>query len=229
MSIATQNDTKAAIDWYRANEVYPGQLDFDPDGMCLRICREARNILPGAPSALASALSTPKQYRVTKIADVRRGMVGYFDDPNDSNPYGHIVTWVARRAGYDPNTLASLLCRTNSVKSNQIVVVPGDYFERYWGDGYQFSATWLNGEPFYDLQPKPVKPPKPTRSTRVEKSLENLTETARLLRRAAAAQTEAGNTRFARVLVRDLSRTVALRDKLREQYRAEKRLSVEGG
>ena len=230
MSIDTQNNTTEAVDWYRANEVYPAQIGFDPDGMCQKICRTARNILPGAPSALASALSTPTKYRVPKIADLRKGMVLYFDDPNDSNPYGHIVTQVGRVAGADPDSLSSILVRTNSVVSNRIVVVRADFFGKEWGDSFQFGAWWLNGEPFYDLAPKPEKPATRVRKPRVEAAIDNYTETIRLLRKSAASERakaekakspaeKAAHNRLARALMRDIDRTVKLRDDLREQYR----------
>jgi hypothetical protein len=95
------------------------QLGFDPNGMCLRICRTARDIGPVYPSAVVAQNATPAAHRVYGVADVRRGMVVYYDDPNDSNPYGHIVTVVGRDRDADPDSLSSLLVRSNSVVSHE--------------------------------------------------------------------------------------------------------------
>lgn len=191
--------TAEAIAWYRSNEVYPGELDFDPDGMCQKICRTARDIGPVYPSALSAQQATPGEYRVTKIRDIRKGMVGFFDDPNDSNPYGHIVTWVARIKGADPDSLSSLLCRTNSVKANEIVVVRGDYFGRYWGDEYQFSATWLNGQAF----PEFIKPDKPKPEPRAGNNVKHAIED---LEKAIAWHKKHNHDRLVRALQRDVAR-----------------------
>lgn len=137
-----QRDTAGALEWYRLEQTSP---PFDPDGMCLKVCRTARNIAARFPSALSAQEATPLTRRVGKVADIRRGMVAYFDDPHDSNPFGHIVTVAGRAAGVDPSTLRSLIVWTNSVKANQLVAVRGDYFGTHWGDEFQFAATWLNG------------------------------------------------------------------------------------
>ena len=94
--------------------------------MCQKICRTARNIGPGFASALAQQIGTPQDLRVYDIEKITLGMVGFFDDPADDNPFGHIVTFVGRRKGVDRGSLASLLCRTNSARSNEIIVVRGD-------------------------------------------------------------------------------------------------------
>jgi hypothetical protein len=69
----------------------------------------------------------------------------YFDDPHDSNPFGHIVTMIGRVKGYDPDSLDDVLVRTNSVVSGRVVVVRASYFKAHWGDAFQFGAFWLNG------------------------------------------------------------------------------------
>lgn len=160
----TQRDTAATIDWYRTHET-SSQLGFNPDGMCLKICRTARNIGAAYPSALSAQQATPREHRVTDVSEIRRGMVVYYDDPNDSNPYGHIVTVVGRTKDRDPDDLGNLLVRTNSVQSGRVVVVRGDYFGRFWADPFQFAATWLNGveldmpEPAKASKPKKTLPP----------------------------------------------------------------------
>lgn len=201
-------NTEQAIDWYRANEVWPADIGFDPDGMCQKICRTARLIGPGAPSALASQEQTPAKYRVKKVRDVRKGMVMYFDDPNDSNPFGHIVTVVGRVKGGDPDSLDSILVRTNSVKSNSIVVVRASYFKQHWGDDFQFAATWLNGVAFPDFIKEPVKEKPVKGGSNVVHAVEYLQKARdshkRAARNAKTASTRAKHERLARALARDI-------------------------
>lgn len=135
---------RETLEWYRENET-ASEIGFNPDGMCLMVCRTARRIGPRYSSAKISQDATPKEHRIHKVRDLRRGMVGYFDDPHDSNKFGHIATMVGRVKGFDKDKLSDTLWRTNSVKSGELVVVRGDYFERYWGDEFKFGATWLNG------------------------------------------------------------------------------------
>lgn len=172
-------DTDGTIAWYRANESWPGSIGFDPDGMCLKICRTARGLPSLYPSAVAAQEATPVEHRVHEVRDLRRGMILYYDDPRDSNPHGHIVTMVGRIAGADPDNLGHVLVRTNSVVANKIVVVRGDYFQRYWGDTFQFGATWLNGQAFPEFA-KPAE--KKKKAPKAQPPLRN----AKALRHAVA-------------------------------------------
>ncbi|HEU5092707.1 MAG TPA: hypothetical protein VFT30_08475 [Nitrospira sp.] len=137
-------DWKGALQWYRTHQT-AGQIGFDPDGMCLKVCRTARDIPARYLTARQAQDATPREHRVERVADLRRGMVGYFDDPNDSNTAGHIATMVGRVKGADVNDLNDTLWETNSVKANELVVVRGSYFAVHWGDRFYFGATWLNG------------------------------------------------------------------------------------
>lgn len=184
------------IQWYKGHETQ-AQLGYNPNGMCLKICREARGLPAVYPSALAAQIATPAAHRVHKVADIRRGMVVFYDDPRDSNPYGHIVTVVGRAKGEDPSTLRSLLVRTNSVKSGQVVVVRGDYFPRYWGDAFQFGATWLNGQALSFPEKAEPKPP-------LSKRAPNLREAIAALEEAVAYHEKKGHTRLVRALRRDI-------------------------
>ena len=170
--------TPEVIAWYKDNYSYPGSLSFNPNGMCLMICRTARGINSMYPSAKAAQDATPEQYRVRDISKIKRGMVMYFDDPRDSNPYGHIVTVVGRVKGEDRGSLSSLLVRTNSVVSNQIVVVRADYFGRYWGDTYQFAATWLNGQAFPEFEVKTPKLPLENKGHQIKNAIQSLRSAA---------------------------------------------------
>lgn len=225
MSEATQRDTPEVKDYYRTHETKQ-QIGFDPDGQCLKICRTARRILPGAPSALASALMTPAQFRILNIADLVVGDVMYFDDPHDDNPFGHIVTVMARFKDLDPSSLRSLAVRTNSVKSDMVVPVRADYFGQHWFDGFQFGGRWLNGEPFYDLieKPKPKPKPKPLpRFKRIEASIKNLEETNETLKEAIAIHQRAGHDRYVRALRRDRRSLATTLANLKAAYNAERR------
>lgn len=155
--------TRQALDWYKDHRVFPSSLSFDPDGMCLKVVRTARGIGPKYASAFQAQVATPNKYRVRDVSKIRVGMPIYFDDPHDGNDFGHVAMVGGRVAGSPRSALASLLIPTNSVKANQIVTVRGDYFQKHWGDEFQFAATWLNGVVIPDLQEKPV-PPKPTKT-----------------------------------------------------------------
>lgn len=148
------------VAWYRTHQT-TAQIGWNPNGMCHKICRTAREVPPLYASAFANQIATPREYRITKVRDLRKGHVVSFDDPADSNKFGHIATLMGRVADYDPDSLHDTLFRTNSVVSGRIVVVRGDYFERYWGDPFVFGAAWINGVELpmeKQAKPKP-KPP----------------------------------------------------------------------
>lgn len=112
--------------------------------LCLSLARQAPGLPAVNPSARAAAEATPKAHRVPKVADLRRGMVAYFDDPNDSNTFGHIVT-VAGWAGKG-RTLNDLLVWSNdAARSGGVDMVRGSFFPTHWGDDFQFGAISLNG------------------------------------------------------------------------------------
>ena len=148
-----QRDTAATLKWY-AGHTTTSSIGFNPNGMCLKVCRVARGIGSMYPSALAAQLATPKAKRVTKLNDIQPGMVMYFDDPKDSNPYGHIVTVESRTKVVD--SLDDLITWTNNVVSGKLVKVKASYFPSKWGDAFQFAATWLNGVDL--LLPKAEQP-----------------------------------------------------------------------
>lgn len=201
-------DTNATIQWYRGHET-TAQLGYNPNGMCLKICREARGLPAVFPSALSAQQATPAAHRVEKVADITRGMVVYYDDPRDSNPFGHIVTVVGRVKGIRKDSLSSLLVRTNSVKSGHVVVVRGDYFPKHWGDEFQFGATWLNGQAL-DLPDRKKPDPEPEPPL---KSARNLREAIEFLRKAIQYHEAAGNDRLVRALRRDVQ---AIRQTIRD-------------
>jgi hypothetical protein len=170
---------QAVLEWYRTHQT-ASQIGFDPDGMCLKICRTAAGKPAVYPSAVEAQRATPQQHRVHKVRDLRRGMVLYYDHPSDSNPFGHIVTMIGRVKGANPDSLHDILVETNSVKANEVVVVRGDYFPQHWGDPFVFGATWLNGSEIdyagrTKPQPEPEPEPTPTRGGNVDQAIEDLT------------------------------------------------------
>lgn len=188
-----------ALEWYRNNETR-AQLGYDPDGMCLKICREARGLPAVYPSAVSAQQATPGEHRVHDVSKIRKGMVVYYDDPRDENPYGHVVTVIGRVKGEDPSTLRSLLVRTNSVKADHVVVTRGDYFPQFWGDQYQFAATWLNGQALTFPEKAAPAPPKPP----LTKAAPNLRDAIEALQKAVEVHERRGNTRLVRALRRDI-------------------------
>lgn len=157
-------DYKETLQWYRENQT-AAEIGFNPDGMCLKVCRTAREIPARYLTARIAQDATPKEHRVHEVANLRRGMVGFFDDPTDSNTAGHIATMIGRVKGADVGSLHDTLWETNSVKAGELVIVRGDYFEKHWGDRFYFGATWLNG---FELDIPAKKAPAPTGKVRLK-------------------------------------------------------------
>lgn len=192
-----QRTTEQMIAWYRSHET-TSQIGFNPDGMCLKVCRYARNIGSMFPTAVSSQHATPAEHRVHKVEDIRKGMVIYFDDTSDGNPFGHIATVMGRRDGIDRGSLASLITRTNSVKSGRVVPVAADYYQRFWGDEFQFAATWLNGV-VLDMPDKP-RPQPPTLPSEGKKRLHRVVD---ILDEMIDNHRSLGHERIVRALRRD--------------------------
>lgn len=116
---------------------------------CLMLQREARGLPSVFPSALAAANATPMSERVYDISKVQQGMVGYADDPNDSNPFGHIYSFRAKIAS------GWVVWTNDALGAGRVWCVGYDWFRTHWGDSFKFAATSLNG---FDL----LLPSKPT-------------------------------------------------------------------
>jgi len=181
----TQRSTLETNTWLRAQD---RSNTSAWRGLCLKLCRSARNIGSMYPSAVSAQHATPAKYRVHDLKDVKRGMVAYFDDPNDSNPYGHIVTVQGR------NKAGQLMCWTNDVAGPGMVsLTPMSFFPAHWGDEFQFAATWLNGV-VLDMPDR--KPPKP-KEVNIRKAVDRLDQ---------AIKDNKGNTRLVNALKRDRAR-----------------------
>lgn len=194
----TQRNTQGMLEWYATHQT-KSQIGFDPDGQCLKVCRTSRNIPAKYPSALAAQVSTPEKHQIHDISKIKQGHFIFFDDPRDNNPYGHIVGVQGRVRDADPSRLGDLLVWTNGVKANRLVLVRGDYFEKHWGDDFQFGTDWLNGVAL-DMPKK--KKPKPEYLGK--KKVRRIEETISELQVIRAAMREKGKDRIAQALTRDI-------------------------
>lgn len=199
MAQRTTAQTFAWFDTHRTKQ----QLGFDPDGQCLKIARTARNIPSKYPSAISAAHATPLAAR-RKLTQLKPGMVAYYDDPHDSNPYGHIVTvrWVAPiiKSPYD------IIVETNSVKSDNIVKVRGNYFPTHWGDSFLFGATMLNGVNLllpHTTSTVPQQPASPGKLGPVAE--QRIKDAIAELQHLVAVYKNNGNTRVVTALQRDIA------------------------
>lgn len=192
----SQRTAKGTLDWYIGHNT-TSSIGFDPDGQCLKVCRTARNIPAKYPSALSAQVATPQAKRVG-LTGVKPGMVAFYDDPKDDNPFGHVVT--IKTTEPVVRSLEDFTVWTNSVKANTLVVVRGDYFGKHWGDKFQFAATWLNG---VDL----LMPVVPTGGA-THHGLPRLHTIVRELDEMIAAHKKAGNTRIVTALQRDRAELV---------------------
>jgi hypothetical protein len=191
-----QRSTPQTLAWYDSHRT-KAKIGFDPDGMCLKVCRSARNIGSYYPSAIAAAHGTPAGARV-KMAKLKPGMVAYFDDPNDSNPSGHIVT--VRAVAPIIRSLNDIIVETNSVKSDQLVKVRGDYFQKQWGDSFQFGATVLNKVNLLLPQPPAPQPQAPPK-----KKMPKYRALLQEMKDMEAWHRKAGNKRIADAMLRDIA------------------------
>lgn len=139
-------DWKGDLEWYEQHQT-TAEIGFNPDNMCLKVCRTSRDVGSKYLTAKECQDAVPQEFRHYRVRDLRKGMKLFFDDPNDSNAAGHIVTMVGRVKGFDWDELNDVLVETNSVVSGQLVVVRATYFYKHWGDAFQFGANWINGVP----------------------------------------------------------------------------------
>lgn len=137
-------DWQGDLKWYRDHQT-TAEIGFNPDGMCLKVCRTSRDIPSKYMTAKECQDAVPKELRFTRVRDWRKGMKLFVDDPRDSNTAGHIVTIVGRVKGFDWDDPNDVIVETNSVVSGQLVRVRATYFKTHWGDTIQFAAPWING------------------------------------------------------------------------------------
>lgn len=138
------NTWQEDLQWYDTHQT-TSQIGFNPDGMCLKVCRTSRDVPSKYMTAKECQDAVPKEFRIYRVRDWRKGMKLYVDDPNDSNTAGHIVTIVGRVKGFDWDDPNDVIVETNSVVAGQLVRVRATYFTQHWGDKIQFAAPWING------------------------------------------------------------------------------------
>lgn len=163
-------DWKGDLAWYRAHQTTE-QIGFNPDNMCLKVCRTSRDVASKYLTAKQCQDAVPKKNRFHKVRDWRKGMKLFVDNPNDANVAGHVVTIVGRVKGFDWDNPNDVLVESNSVKAGELVVVRATYFTEHWDDQIQFAANWINGvELDYAGQKKAEAPskPKPAEAPRVQ-------------------------------------------------------------
>src|SRR5690606_26354864 len=100
--------------------------------------------------------ATPREHRIYDLDKVKRGHVMYFDDPNDSNEFGHIATC----SGRDKH--GNILTWSNDVRVyGGVDLVRATFYPQYWGDRFVFASDWLNGEllPVATAAKPPAKKP----------------------------------------------------------------------
>ena len=121
-------------------------------------------------------------------------MVAFWDDPNDSNPYGHITAV----AGRDAKTGELLHWTNDAAGAGRVSLVRHSFFPQYWGDGFLFAADWLNGYQLDLPQRGKPKPPLANGAPLIEAALKRL-------QTAASAHRAKGHTRLAKALDRDIA------------------------
>lgn len=166
--------------------------------LCLKLQRQARGLPAVYPSALSAALATPLSERVTRVSDLRRGMVAYSDDPNDSNPFGHVY-YIAGWDGPRDDPKNCLTWTNDARRQGGVDLVPLSFFRDQWGDRFQFGATWLNGYNFAEFDKAPA--PDPGRGT-IGGNLDHAIEDIRKAMRWHRGQ---GNTAIVNALAADLA------------------------
>lgn len=137
-------DWRGDLEWYRTHQT-TSQIGFNPDGMCLKVCRTSRDIASKYMTAKECQDAVPKELRITRVRDWRKGMKLFVDTVGDSNTAGHIVTIVGRAKGFEWDDPNDVIVETNSVVSGQLVRVRATYFTQHWGDRINFAAPWING------------------------------------------------------------------------------------
>ena len=159
-------------------------------GLCMKLARSAYGFDTGIyPSALACMVATPKKYRVTALKDVKVGMLGFFVDPDDDNPFEHIAACV----GHNKEGLP--IWGTN-LADGSVAFVGHDFFELHWGDKFNFAASSLGTFVIDELQ-KEEKPER-VKAKRIRKVIRELVK-------AQKAQRKQGHVRIADRLAKDIA------------------------
>lgn len=163
--------------------------------LCQKLARTARDLPARYPSALAAQEATPMDRRVYDVRDVRQGMVAFFDDPNDSNPFGHVTTvWGRAKSG-------ELVHGTNDARvPGGVSITRHSFFPENWGDAFQFASDWFNG---VDLMMKQPKRPALGDAARIREAISSIEDGIKDIDRSIAFHQKAKHPRLVRALKRD--------------------------
>lgn len=189
-----QRDTSETIQFLRDDRA-SGSRRWQ--GLCQMRVRLARNLPAVYPSAFAAMVATPMSERVYDIDKVERGMVGYADDPNDSNKFGHVFTFVGKT-----ESGLRLVDTNDALITGGGSVVRYNWFEPNWGDKFQFAATSCNG--FDLLLPGQTEPPVTHPLPQREPKAENFDYARHRLEKALVWHEKHGYSALARKIRRQL-------------------------
>lgn len=192
-------NTKETAEFIRNERANPSK---SWKGRCLELQRTARGLPAVHPSALSAALATPEEDRVYKIEDLRRGMVAYSDDPNDSNPYGHTYFIAGRSVD---NTIWTWSNDVDDV--HNIGLVPLSFYDYSWGDKFMFGAISLNGYDLLGTNGLPVAKPGHDFLGK------NYEEAIKAVKKAISYHKTTGNARLVAALRRDLAKLILTKEK----------------
>jgi hypothetical protein len=125
-------------------DAHDGPLEWH--ALCLSLARQAPGLPGGIPSAHAAALMTPQAHRVHDVSKLRRGMVIYYADFNDDNPFDHVDTMAGWHTPSPTHDLHDTATWTNDiVRDGGVDLVRGDLVPQEWGDPFWFGAISLSG------------------------------------------------------------------------------------
>lgn len=151
-------------------------------------------------------VGTPQSDRVYDIGKVTRGMQGFADNPNDSNPYGHTFTFVGRSKGGVP-----LVDTNDALREGYGSVVGYNWFQPHWNVPFSFAATSCNG---YSLllpsdapkpKPHPAPPPKPPKGEDWVGTADNFSYAEHRLEKALVWFEKNGHPTLARKTKREIA------------------------
>jgi hypothetical protein len=173
--------------------------------LCLKLQRSARN-LPGVfPSAFAAMQGTPMSDRVHDPDEIQAGMVGYADDPNDSNKFGHIFCFRVKQAD------GTWLVWTNDAFGRGgVYCVDWQWFKRHWGDDFVFASKSLNG--FGLILPKAVERKNPSPKPRLKATPDNLDYAVHRLQKSKAYHQKHDHPRYVKALDKEIADIRAIQE-----------------
>lgn len=193
-------------DWrgFMTTQIRLSESDTRWKGMCESLQRQAHGFAAAFASAYAHMVATPLKERV----DPREAPISAFvfvDDPNDSNPFGHIVgKW-----GHGDGTLNDIPVVTNDVNDTKtnydagnVTVCPLGWFPNHWGDGVKFATTWFGGTEIPTYEPESAEE---DTAEWVKVAIERARAVIEMMRKALRDNDESTHPRHERALNREIA------------------------